>query len=88
MSEEAKANIEKMKVAIEQMKAAGEDLFKDEIATLQEKIDTAEKEAAAEAEKVVEQVKEVEQNFVQKYGAGAARAVEIVLLATILYKLF
>ena len=83
MSEEAKANIEKMKAAIEQLKTSGEDLFKDEIAALQVKIDEAEKAAAAEVEKVVEAVNQTEQTFIQKYGANVAKGVELVLLGLI-----
>lgn len=88
MSEDVKANIAKMEAAIAQLKAGGEDLFADQIAEVQAKIDSLKAEAAAEVEKVVEVVNQTEQTFAQKYGAGTARAVEIVLLALILYKLF
>lgn len=88
MSEKIQQDIEKMEAAIAQLKAGGEELFTDQIAEVQTKIDALKAEAAAEAEKVVEVVNQTEQTFVQKYGAGTARAVEIALLALILYKLF
>ena len=88
MNEQIKQDIEKMKVAIEQMKAAGEDLFSEEIKNLQVKLENAEKELNSESEKVVEVSNQKEQSFVQKYGAGTARIVEIVLLGLILYRLF
>ena len=88
MNEQIKQDIEKMKAAIEQMKAAGEDLFSEEIKNLQVKLENAEKELNSESEKVVEVINQKEQSFVQKYGAGTARIVEIILLGLILYRLF
>ena len=74
-------DIDRMKAAVNQLKAAGEDLFKDQIAQLEEKIAVAEKAAAAD-------IQEVEQTIVQKYGQVIAHAVEICILAVILYKVF
>ena len=88
MNEQIKQDIEKMKAAIEQMKSAGEDLFSEEIKNLQVKLENAEKELNSESEKVVETVNQKEQSFAQKYGAGTARIVEIILLGLILYRLF
>jgi uncharacterized protein YydD (DUF2326 family) len=88
MDEQIKQDIEKMKVAIEQMKAAGEDLFSEEIKNLQTKLENAEKELNSASEKMVEVVNQKEQSFVQKYGAGTARIIEIILLGVILYKVF
>ena len=83
MNEQIKQDIEKMKAAIEQMKAAGEDLFSEEIKNLQTKIENAEAEAKAETENVVEVVAQTEQSFVQKYGTGTVKGVELVLLGLI-----
>ena len=88
MNEQIKQDIEKMKDAIEQMKTAGEDLFSEEIKNLQVKLENAEKELNSESKKVVEVINQKEQSFVQKYGAGTARIIEIVLLGLILYKVF
>ena len=88
MNEKIKMDIEKMQAAIEQLKAGGEELFADQITALQNKIDALKAEAAAEIEKAVDEVNHINQNFVQKYGAGIARAIEIGLLVAVLYKLF
>lgn len=88
MNEKIQQDIAKMEAAIAQLKAGGEELFADQIAEVQSKIDALKAEAAAEVEEVVTEAKEIEQNIVQKYGACAARAVQIILLALILYKLF
>ena len=88
MNEQIKQDIEKMKAAIEQMKTAGEDLFSEEIKNLQVKLENAEKELNSASEKVVEVVNQKEQSFVEKYGAGTARIIEIVLLGLILCKVF
>ena len=77
----AETDIDRMKAAVNQLKAAGEDLFKDQIAQLEEKIEAAEKAAAAN-------IQEVEQTIIQKYGQVIAHAVEICILAVILYKVF
>ena len=77
----AETDIDRMKAAVNQLKAAGEDLFKDQIAQLEEKIEAAEK--AAETN-----IQEVEQTIIQKYGQVIAHAVEICILAVILYKVF
>ncbi|WP_432718381.1 hypothetical protein [Pectinatus frisingensis] len=77
----AETDIDRMKAAVNQLKAAGEDLFKDQIAQLEEKIEAAEKAAAAD-------VQATEQTIIQKYGQVIAHAVEICILAVILYKVF
>ncbi len=66
---------------MKQLKAAGEDLFKDQIAQLEEKIEAAEKAAAAD-------IQVTEQTVTQKYGQVIAHAIEICILAVILYKVF
>ena len=88
MNEKIKMDIEKMESAIMQLKAGGEELFADQIAALQNKIDALKAEAVAETEKVVDEVNHINQNFVEKYGSGIARAIEIALLVAVLYKLF
>ncbi len=88
MDEKIKQDIEKMEAAIVQLKAGGEELFADQIAALQNKIDTLKAEAAAAVDQAVDDVNATEQNFVEKYGAGIARAIEIVLLVAVLYRIF
>ena len=88
MNKKIKMDIEKMEAAIEQLKAGGEELFADQIAALEKKIDDLKAEAAAEVEKAVDGVNHINQNFVEKYGVGIALAIEIGLLVAVLYKLF
>ena len=76
-------DITKMEAALEQLKAAGTDLFADEIKNLQAKIENAEKELATAVDEAATGVKEVEQTFVQKYGANVVKGVELVLLGLI-----
>ena len=88
MNKKIQQDIEKMQAAIEQLKNLGEELFSDQIAVLQNKIDDLKAEAAVEVEKAVDGVNHINQNLVEKYGAGVARAIEIGLLVAVLYKLF
>ena len=88
VEKKTETDLEKLKTAAVNLRNAGEDLFKSEIEEIEKKIADEEKKIESETEKVVEEVKQAEQGFVEKYGAGAARAVEIVLLVAILYKLF
>jgi len=78
-----KENIAKMEAALEQLKAAGADLFADEIKNLQVRIENTKAEAAAAVDQAVDDVKTAEQNFVQKYGAAIVKGVELVLLGLI-----
>ena len=75
-------DVKKVEVINQKEKINDLDLF------IEKKIAEEEKKIESETEKVVEEVKQAERGFVEKYGAGAARAVEIVLLVAILYKLF
>jgi len=79
--------IEKVSESIANLKAAGEDLFKTEISTLEEKLFTLQAEAKAEVEEIGTEFVMAEQNFIKKYGQVAAHGVEIILLATIAGKL-
>ena len=88
MNKKIQQDIEKMQAAIEQLKNIGEELFSDQIAALEKKIDDLKDEAVAEVEKAVDGVNHINQNLVEKYGAGIARAIEIGLLVAVLYKLF
>ena len=81
-------DLEKLQAALENLKQAGETLFADQIAELESKIEEEKAKLESDAEKVVETVNQKEQSFVQKYGAGTARIVEIILLGMILYRLF
>ena len=83
-----KENIEKLETALEQLKAAGADLFADEIENLQVRIENAKAEAAAAVDELAGQVKAAEQNFVQKYGANITRATGIAILALIAGRVF
>ena len=76
-------DITKMEAALEQLKAAGTDLFADEIKNLQAKIENAEKELATAVDEAATAAKGVEQTFVQKYGANVVKGVELVLLGLI-----
>ena len=88
MNKKIQQDIEKMQAAIEQLKNLGEELFSDQIAVLQNKIDDLKAEAAAAVDELAGQVKAAEQNFVQKYGAAITRAVGITLLALIAGRVF
>ena len=88
MNKKIKQDIEKMQAAIEQLKNLGEELFSDQIAVLQNKIDDLKAEAAAAVDELAGQVKAAEQNFVQKYGAAITRATGITLLALIAGRVF
>ncbi len=88
MNEKIKMDIEKMQAAIVQLKAGGEELFADQIAALEKKIDDLKAEAAAAVDELAGQVKAAEQNFVQKYGVAITRAVGIALLALIAGRVF
>ena len=88
------ADIEKIESAIAQLKEAGEDLFSEEIANLNLKLDNAKAEAEklatdaqANVQQAVTELKTVEQSFAQKYGQAAAHGVEIILLGVIAGKL-
>jgi len=81
-------DLEKLQAALENLKQAGATLFADQIAELESKIEEEKAKVEAETEKVIEVATQTEQSFVQKYGAGTARTIEIVLLGLILYKLF
>ena len=88
MNEKIQQDIEKMQAAIEQLKAGGEELFADQIAALEKKIDYLKAEAAAAVDELAGQVKDAEQNFVQKYGAAITRATGIGLLVLIAGRVF
>ncbi len=88
MNEKIKMDIEKMQAAIVQLKAGGEELFADQIATIQANIDVLKAEAAAAVDELAGQVKAAEQNFVQKYGVAITRATGIALLALIAGRVF
>jgi hypothetical protein len=80
--------IAKLKATLEGMELLGatvpqaiKDAVAQELATLEEKL-------KAEAQRVGAELVSVKQNFIQKYGSGTAHAVEIILLAAILGKMF
>ena len=79
----AQTDLGKLEAALDQLKAAGEDLFADQIKEIESKIADEKAKVEAEAEKVVEAAKEIEQTFIQKYGANVVKGVELVLLGLI-----
>ena len=87
-------NIDKMEQALEQLKSAGEELFKDEIAALQIRIDAAKEELALEAKTaahgastaVLEANDKVNSWWVA-HRNDIYQAVEIIALAYIVYRL-
>ena len=88
MNKKIQQDIEKMEAAIAQLKTIGEELFADQIAVLQNKIDDLKAEAVATVDELAGQVKDAEQNFVQKYGAAITRATGIGLLVLIAGRVF
>ncbi len=81
-------DVARIKTAIVALEEAGKELFQDEIAALKQKLVNLEKRAKAEAAAATCELIKVEQTFSQKYGQAAAHTVEIILLASILGKLF
>ena len=80
-------DLERINTAIDQLKAASEDLFADEIATLEARAQVIATKIEEETNELTTEIKAIEQTFVQKYGQAAAHAVEILLLAVIAGKL-
>lgn len=88
------ADIDKMEQALEQLKAAGEDLFSDEIVALRGRIVAAQDELAAEADKAaqevnaeVSEVNEKVNSWWVEHRNDIYQAVEIIALAYIIYRL-
>ena len=88
------ADIDKMEQALEQLKAAGEDLFSDEIVALHGRIVAAQDELAAEADKAaqnanaeVSEVNEKVNSWWVEHRNDIYQAVEIIALAYIIYRL-
>ena len=88
------ADIDKMQQALEQLKAAGADLFSDEIVALHGRIVAAQDELAAEADKAAQEVSkeateakdEIDSWWVE-HRNDIYQAVEIIALAYIVYRL-
>ena len=88
------ADIDKMEQALEQLKAAGEDLFSDEITALHGRIVAAQDELAAEADKAAQEVskeateaKDEIDSWWVSHRNDIYQAVEIIALAYIIYRL-
>lgn len=81
-------DIAKLEAAIQDLTAAGEILFADEIAALNQKRDVLLEKIKTEAADATNDLITAEQTLAQKYGQAAAHTVEIILLAAILGKLF
>lgn len=88
------ADIDKMEQALEQLKAAGADLFSDEIVALHGRIVAAQDELAAEADKAaqevnaeVSEVNEKVNSWWVEHRNDIYQAVEIIALAYIIYRL-
>ena len=88
------ADITKMEQALEQLKAAGEDLFSDEIVALHGRIVAAQDELVAEADKAAHEVskeateaKDEINSWWVSHRNDIYHAVEIIALAYIVYRL-
>ena len=80
-------DLQKIEAAITDLKAAGEALFTDEIATLEAKVADLKAKAEAEVKAVETKIVTAEQTFAQKYGQTFAHIIEIALLCVIAGKL-
>ena len=87
-------DIDKMEQALDQLKAAGADLFSDEIVALHGRIVAAQDELAAEADKAaqnanaeVSEVNEKVNSWWVEHRNDIYQAVEIIALAYIVYRL-
>ena len=96
MSEEMTKKINALREAAENLKKANEELFAQQIRQLEQEAVNIECEAAEAAKKakeaaedvvedVADEIKEADKTLVQRYGNGGAHAIEIILLATIIY---
>ena len=90
----AQADIDKMQQALEQLKAAGADLFSDEIVALHGRIVAAHDELVAEADKAAQEVskeaaeaKDEINSWWVSHRNDIYQAVEIIALAYIIYRL-
>ena len=81
-------DIAKIETAIEALINAGEELFTDEIAELEQKRDALMERAKAEMQVGATALEAAEQGIIAKYDSGTAHTVEIVMLIVILGKLF
>ena len=82
------SDIERMDALIAQLKETGGELCKDEIASLEAKLEEMKAAAAAALEEVVEEVKEAEQTFIQQYGKDIVESAKITALLLLLGKAF
>ena len=87
-------DITKMEQALEQLKAAGSDLFADEIVALQGRINAAKEEIITEATKAaqnanaeVSEVNEKVNSWWVEHRNDIYQAIEIIALAYIVYRL-
>ena len=83
-------DIDKMEQALEQLKAAGADLFSDEIVALHGRIVAAQDELAAEADKAAQDAitaKHKADSWWVEHRNDICQAVEIIALAYIVYRL-
>ena len=80
-------DIEKMEAAINILKEASEDLFKDQITAIEVQIAETKAKAQAEIDKAVDTVQEAERTFIEKYGNKIVQGVQILLLGYIVYRI-
>ena len=80
-------DIEKMEAAINSLKEASEDLFKDQITAIEVQIAEAKAKAQSEIDKAVDTVQEAERTFIEKYGNKIVQGVQILLLGYIVYRI-
>lgn len=86
--EQAKTDIAKIEDAIKNLESIGGDICAAELVIMRQKRDDLIAKAKAEAVNNAQEVQEVEQSFLQRYGTGLAHGAEILLLLAILVRLF
>lgn len=81
-------DIEKLDAKIADLEADGAEVFADAIQILKDKRDALVAQAEADAKEAETEVTTAAKTFKEKYGNDIMNAVEIVALATIVYRLF
>ena len=92
LQQEVQTDIERMQATVGKLRAAGEDLFAQQIKEIETKIEVEKERIAAQAEaakkEVTATIDQVEETVTNKYGKKAWEIIKAVALAAILYGLF
>ena len=92
LQQEVQTDIERMQDAVGKLRAAGEELFAQQIKEIETKIEVEKERIAAQAEAakkaVTATIDQVEETVTNKYGKKAWEIIKAVALAAILYGLF